>query len=120
MQNTYKVFIKVDNKCNVIAPPESTAFFSAEELEERGYSFIDEGIGDRFHHAQGNYFSKPIMTNEGIYRYRFVGGQIVEKTEQEINEEIAELPPPEPSQDTALMSMAVDHEYRIILMEMGV
>lgn len=31
---------------------------------------IDEGYGDRYHHAQGNYLPKPKMDERGIFRYR--------------------------------------------------
>lgn len=31
---------------------------------------IDEGFGDRFVHAQGNYFEKPLMNRDGSYNYK--------------------------------------------------
>jgi hypothetical protein len=120
MQDTYKVYIKAADNGDIIAPPESTAFFTEDELAARGYVCIDEGAGDHYHHAQGNYLEKPWLTDEGLYRYRLVDGEIVEKSEQEIADEIAALPLPSPSPETVLMSMAIDHEYRLILLEMGV
>jgi len=115
MNNTYKVYVKTDANGDIIAV-NSSAFLS----DTAGWFQIDEGVGDRYHHAQGHYFDRPIVTLDGIYRYRLVGGEIVEKSEQEIANEIAALPLPSPSPETALMSMAIDHEYRLILIEMGV
>lgn len=113
--NTYKVYVKTASNGDIIAV-NSSAFLA----DTTGWTQIDEGTGDRYHHAQGNYFEKPWLTDEGLYRYRLVNGSPVEKTEQEIADEIAALPPPEPTQETALMAMAIDHEYRLILLEMGV
>ena len=31
---------------------------------------IDEGFGDKFAHAQSQYFEKPLMNNEGKYNYK--------------------------------------------------
>jgi biotin carboxyl carrier protein len=92
---TYKVYVKVNGNSEIILPPESTAFHTEEELEANGYTYVDEGTGDRFHHAQGNYLNKPIMTDRGVYRYKLIDGVPVEKTEAEL---IAETPQPTPSE----------------------
>lgn len=59
---------------------------------------IDRGAGDRYYHAQGNYLSKPIYTEEGIPRYKLADGVPVERTAEEIAADIAALPQPEPSE----------------------
>ena len=102
----YKVYIKTDSQ-NIVAV-NSSAFLS----DTDGWIEIDRGIGDRYHHAQGNYFPLPIVTDTGIYRYKY-DGEIIEKTDQEIETEEANLPPPEPSTEIDLLSFAVDHEYRL-------
>lgn len=112
----YKVYVLTDENGIIIAPPASSAFLT----DAAGWTQVDEGSGYRFQHCQGNYFDKPIMTNGGIYRYRLIDGVVIEKTGQEIAAEVEALPPPQTAPETALMSMVIDHEFRIIMMEMGV
>ena len=113
MDESYKVYIKTDG--TDIVAVNSSAFLT--DLTD--WVEIDSGQGDKYHHAQGNYFPLPIITDSGIYRYKY-DGEVIEKTEQEIATEEANLPPPEPTTEIDLLSFAVDHEYRLILLEMGV
>ena len=62
-----------------------TAVNSSEFLQDTtGGVEIDRGYGDKYHHAQGNYFPHPILTDGGAYRYKLVDGEPVECTEEEI------------------------------------
>lgn len=90
--NTYKVYVKTDGQ-NITAV-NSSAFLS----DTTEWTQIDEGTCDKFHHAQGNYFDKPIMTSDAIYRYKLINGEVVEKAESEIAAEVEALPPPPPTQ----------------------
>lgn len=67
MHEPYKVYVKTDDK-NRITAVNSSAFLSSIE----GWQEIDDGFGDKYHHAQGNYFDKPIMDERGIWRYKIV------------------------------------------------
>ena len=58
-----------------------------------GWSLIDEGKGLRYHHAQGNYLDGPLMDGRGVYRYRLVDGEVVERTQEEMD---ADYVPPVP------------------------
>lgn len=58
-----------------------------------GWTKIDEGSGDRYHHAQGNYLSGPVFDGRGIPRYKLVDGEVVERTKEEMDAEVAVLPP---------------------------
>jgi hypothetical protein len=60
----YIVYVKPDAK-NRIQAVNSSAFL----LDTTGWREIDRGFGDRYHHAQGNYFPKPIYDHRGIHRY---------------------------------------------------
>lgn len=60
------------------------------------WALIDEGTGDRYNLCQSNYFDKPLMTDEGAYRYKLVDGQPVKCTAEEIAVQIAALPKPTP------------------------
>lgn len=66
--------------------------------DTEGWTQIDEGHGDRYAHAQGNYLDKPLMDDRGIYRYKLVDGKPVERAAEEMD---ADYVPPEPQPDLA-------------------
>ena len=75
-----RVFIKTDSQDRITAV-NSEIFIS----DLSGWTEIDSGDGDRYHHAQGNYFPKPLTTSEGYYRYKYDNGNVIERSEDEIN-----------------------------------
>ncbi|MFT8351291.1 hypothetical protein [Clostridium saccharoperbutylacetonicum] len=78
MNENIKVYVKVDNN-NVITQVDSSIFlFNVEDWVK-----IDEGAGDKFSHAQGNYFEKGLIDSKSNYNYKLVYGKIVELTEEE-------------------------------------
>ena len=83
----YQVYVKTDEFARITAI-NSSAFLPDTE----GWTMIDEGHGDRYVHAQGNYLDKPIMDERGIYRYKLVDGEAVERTAEEMD---ADYTPPE-------------------------
>ncbi len=76
----YIVYAKT-NSGGYITAVNSSAFLP----DTSGWTEIDRGFGDRYHHAQGNYFPQPIMDDRGIYRYKLVDGKPVERTQDEID-----------------------------------
>lgn len=86
----YMVYVQMDGQNRIIAV-NSSAFVGADWGTE-----IDQGYGDKYHHAQGHYFSRPIYTENGIPRYKLEDGKAVERTEEEIEADRAALPAPEP------------------------
>lgn len=74
------VYVKTDEADRIIAI-NSDAFLH----DTDGWTKIDEGYGDRYHHAQGNYLEKPIIDDRGIYRYKLIEGEVVERTEDEMD-----------------------------------
>ena len=88
----YIVYVK-PNESGYITAVNSSAFLP----DTAGWTEIDRGFGDRYHHAQGNFFPQPIITDSGAYRYRLVGGRVAECSASEILEQeaaakMAELP----------------------------
>ena len=61
----YIVYIKTDEE-NRITAVDSSAFLRY----VTGWTEIDSGYGDKYHHAQGNYFPKPIIDMRGVKRYK--------------------------------------------------
>lgn len=67
MNDVYKVYIRRDDAERII-DVNSDAFLT----EYNGWVQIDEGTGDRYHHAQGNYFPAILYDDRGIPRYAYV------------------------------------------------
>ena len=87
----YHVYAQTDEHGRIIAV-NSSAFVPAEWGTE-----IDSGFGDKYHHAQGNYFPQPVYTDDGIPRYKLADGQAQERMEEEIEADRVLIPPPPPS-----------------------
>ena len=97
----YTVYIQIDDASRIIAI-NSSAFLPSTE----GWIEIDHGVGDRYHHAQGNYFPKPIYEERGIPIYKYVDDEVLERTQEEIDADYHK-PVPQPSEtDIALVELA--------------
>ena len=86
----YIVYVK-PNDAGYIAAVNSSEFLP----DTTGWVEIARGAGDRYHHAQNNYFDQPIRTNSGVYRYKLVDGKPIECTAEEIAAQEEALPKPE-------------------------
>lgn len=84
----YIVYIKT-NSNGYITAVNSSAFLP----DTTGWTEIDRGYGDKYHHAQGNYFPRPIITEGGAYRYKLVDSKPVECSAEEIADQEAALQP---------------------------
>ena len=74
----YAVYAKTDDR-NVITAINSSAFLS----DVTGWTEIDEGEGDKYHHAQNNYLSAGLMDENGIFNYKLTDGKPVLRTAEE-------------------------------------
>ena len=75
---THKVYIKTDEH-GYITDIGSDVFIEDPE----SWIEIDEGSGDRYVHAQGNYLPGPIRDEDGNYRYKYINGEIYERYNDE-------------------------------------
>lgn len=108
----YKVLVMLDSSGRISAV-NSDAFLN----NTSGWVEIDSGNGDRYHHAQNNYFEKPIITELGAYRYKLVGGKPVECTPDEIaSQEEAMRPVPMPTLEERLDALETTTDDMILLM----
>ena len=87
----YKIFIRVDDSDRII-DVNSSAFLS----DTTGWVQIDEGTGDRYHHAQNNYLPKLQRDERGIPRYAYVQDGSPKWRERTPEEMDADYVPPEP------------------------
>ena len=93
----YIVYVKTDEKSYI------TAVNSSEFLTDTtGWVEIDSGNGDKYHHAQGNYFPLPIITESGVWRYKLVDGVPMECSKEEIAAQEEALIEPEKPEDPIL------------------
>lgn len=78
--NPYIVYTKTDSSGYIVAV-NSSAFLR----DVTGWTEIDSGYGDKYHHAQGNYFDRPLYDERGICRYKLMNGRPVERTREEMD-----------------------------------
>ena len=95
-----KVYVKTDITGRITSV-NSDAFLP----DTDGWTEIDEGDGDKFRHAQGNYFPQPIMTEQGVYRYKLANGKVKKRTAKELQADIDLIPPPPPTMQEELTAL---------------
>ena len=66
IEQPIKVYVKVNTK-NEIIDINSSIFI--EDLI--GWIEIDEGFGDKYSHAQSQYFDRPLQNEDGTYNYKY-------------------------------------------------
>lgn len=104
--NPYIVYVKLDEE-NRIADVNSSAFLR----DITGWIEIDQGFGDKYHHAQGNYFRQPIIDDRGVYRYKLADGKAVERTREEMD---ADYVPPEVKPTDAERISQLESEKKLL------
>ena len=82
----YIVYVKPDEN-GIITAINSSAFIS----DTTSWIEIDEGDGDRFHHAQNHYLPVGLIDENGIYSYKLVDGKPVLRTEEDKSPETAKI-----------------------------
>lgn len=106
---TYKVYAMVDASGRITAI-NSNAFLPNVE----GWTEIDAGMGDKYHHAQNNYLSGPLMNRQGICQYKLAGGKAVLRTQAEMDADAAALPAQAPTEMEQLKAWQADVEAALI------
>ena len=87
-----KVYIYTDEKGRVTRCEGGYTIENIKDFE--GWTFIDEGNGDRYNLCQSHYFDGGLYTEDGIPRYKLVDGKAQERTEEEIEADRAAIPEP--------------------------
>lgn len=104
----YIVYVKTNSE-GYIAAVNSSEFLT----DTADWVEIDSGYGDKYHHAQGNYFTKPVFTDGGAYRYKLIDGEVVECTAEEIEaQEEANKPESDPPTDDSAVWDELDAAYQ--------
>lgn len=64
-----------------------------------GWTLIEEGVPcDRLNLAQSHYLDPPLYTEDGLLAWRYDTGELVLRTDEELEAERSALPEPAPSQ----------------------
>ena len=84
----FGVLVRTDSKNRV------TAINSSGFAEGSDWMQIDEGYGDKYHHAQSNYLPMPLTDERGVYRYKLVDGLVAQRTQAEMDADFDALPAP--------------------------
>ena len=79
----YTVYIRVNEK-GIITNINSDMFIK----DFSGWIPIERGNGYNFMHAQNNYLPGPLLDKRGIFRYKLQDGKLVERTEEEMEEDV--------------------------------
>lgn len=85
---TYKVYALLDDRGCILVVG-SSAFLQ----DPDGWTEIDHGDGDKYHHAQANYLF-PLRDVRGIPRYKLVDGEVIERTQDEMDADVKPVSDP--------------------------
>lgn len=88
MDNLIKVYVKTDDIG--ICAVNSSIFLQ----DTAGWAQIDEGQGDRYAHAQSQYFDPPLFDDQSCHNYKLLDGRPALRTEEEKQLEIFARPLP--------------------------
>ena len=86
------VYVQVDSQ-NIIIAINSDAFLNNISTE---WLYLDEGYGDKYLHAQTNYFDKPLWNEQEIGQYLYLPEQTPhwrERTPEEMSSDVIEYAP---------------------------
>lgn len=91
MDEKSKVYIFLDGE-KITACEGGYTMSNIEDISE--WLFIDEGCGDRYNLCQSHYFDGGLYTEDGICRWKYVNGECVLRSEEEVEEERRSRPQP--------------------------
>ena len=105
----YKVYVRTDTAWRIIEI-NSSAFLQ----NATGWVQVDEGMGDKYHHAQANYLDGPLLDEQGVYRYKLVGGKVLTRTQTEMDADAEALPAPAQTESERLRAWQEEIEAALI------
>lgn len=88
MEEMYKVYARFDGFDRLLDINSSVFLY-----DTTGWVEIDEGVGQRYGHAQVYYLPGPLFDDRGIPCYKLENGRIVERTQAEMDADYEEPAP---------------------------
>lgn len=108
-----KVYALLDERSRVLRCEGGYTMGNIDNIDK--WTYIDEGYGDKYNLCQAHYFDQ-LYTEDGIPQYKYEGGACVLRSEAEIAEDVANLPPPAPVGPTS----AEAAQYKAALKILGI
>lgn len=85
------VYAVIDRDNRVIQIEGEYTLYNIANLDDA--ILVEQGAPcDRLNHAQNAYLPKPLLTDDGIYRYKYNGAEIVERSDDEIKADRVAIP----------------------------
>ena len=112
MDEKYIVYVRADEAGRIVEI-NSSAFLA----DTVGWTAIDEGYSDKYHHAQGNYFPQPLYDVRGCANYKLENNIPVERSDEEKEAEIANRPAPMSSYNDRVAAL---EEAMLVMLSRGV
>ena len=112
-QENYIVYVRTDGQGRILETNSSACL-----TDTTGWTAIDEGLGDKYHHAQGNYFDGGLYTDDGIPRYKLADGAPVLRSDEEIEADRAAIVHA-PTETEILKQQVADLQNQILTMRLG-
>nr|DAE03217.1 MAG TPA: hypothetical protein [Siphoviridae sp. ct2kB26] len=109
-----KVYVLLDERSRVIRCEGGYTMSNIDDASK--WTYIDEGTGDRYNLCQSHYLDGGLYTMQGIPRYKYEDGVCVLRSEAEIAEDVANLPPPAPVEPTSAEAV----QYKAALKILGI
>lgn len=109
-----KVYVLLDERSRVLRCEGGYTMSNIDDVSK--WTFVDEGTGDRYNLCQSHYLGGGLYTMQGIPRYKYDGGACVLRSEAEIAEDVANLPPPTPAEPTSAEAV----QYKAALKILGI
>lgn len=109
-----KVYVLLDDRSRVLRCEGGYTMSNIDDVSQ--WTYIDEGAGDRYNLCQSHYLDGGLYTMQGIPRYKYEGGACVLRSEAEIAEDVANLPPPAPVGPTSAEAV----QYKAALKILGI
>lgn len=111
MEEKYIVYARADETGRIVEI-NSSAFLA----DTAGWTAIDDGYGDKYHHAQNNYFSKPLYDEQWCANYKIENSIVLERTEEEKEIEMSNRHKPLPTGEERLAAL---EEAMLAMMSRG-
>lgn len=109
-----KVYVLLDERSRVIRCEGGYTMSNIDDVSK--WTYIDEGTGDKYNLCQSHYLGGGLYTMQGIPRYKYEGGACVLRSDAEIAEDVANLPPPAPVEPTSAEAV----QYKAALKILGI
>ena len=91
-----KVYVLLDERNRVLRCEGGYTMSNIDDVSK--WTYIDEGVGDKYNLCQSHYLDGGLYTMQGIPRYKYEDGACVLRSEAEIAADRDALPKPQPSQ----------------------